>query len=285
MSQTIIDTLTPLTLIRKMNLLMKSSTRKSQKCELFLKNRKRRNYTPEKRRKLEYKLKRRTFCPFPPPDGNRISSCQNANFREKKINILTNILFFYFSFFLWHGHVPCARYWHCCPMGKGAVAIKMCLYISIYIRICIYIYTCIYNKLFFVSKTMERLPQSGDGSWSVGEEWYTRTMLLLLLSKPRPVLQSLCFTPSLLLLLPFPLIFYSPILSSFLSSFTVNASCALCRLSHVTFGLCAVQTACGQWVWGGRGYEEAVMMSKALPFLFPLCIRLNYAEQGIPCNC
>lgn len=53
----------------------------------------------------------------------------------------------------------------------------------------------------------------------------------------------------------------------------------------MTFGLCAVQTACGQWVGGGRGYEEAVMMSKALPFLFPLCIRLNYAEQGIPCNC
>lgn len=100
-------------------------------------------------------------------------------------------------------------------------------------------------------------------------------MLLLLLSKPRPVLQSLCFTPSLLLL---PLLLSSFTLPplhppSFLSSFTVNASCALCRLSHVTFGLCAVQTACGQWVGGGRGYEEAVMMSKALPFLFPLCIR------------
>ena len=65
MTQTIIDTLTPLTLIWKMNLLMKSSTRKSQKCELFL-NRKRRNYTPEKRRKLEYKLKRRTFVPSLP---------------------------------------------------------------------------------------------------------------------------------------------------------------------------------------------------------------------------
>lgn len=103
-------------------------------------------------------------------------------------------------------------------------------------------------------------------------------MLLLLLSKPRPVLQSLCFTPSLLLLPPPPfsshlLLSLPSILSSFLASFTVNASCALCRLSHVTFGLCAVQTACGQWVGGGRGYEEAVMMSKALPFLFPLCIR------------
>ncbi|MEQ2212917.1 hypothetical protein XENOCAPTIV_006812 [Xenoophorus captivus] len=111
-------------------------------------------------------------------------------------------------------------------------------------------------------------------------------MLLLLLSKPRPVLQSLCFTPSLLLpsspssptlVSPFALPTYPP----FLYSFTVNAYCALCRLSHVTFGLCAVQTAYRQWVggglgrggWVGEGREEAVMMSKALPFLFPLCIR------------
>lgn len=93
-----------------------------------------------------------------------------------------------------------------------------------------------------------------------------------------PLLSSSPRSSHLLLSLP-------SIRSSFLSSFTVNASCALCRLSHVTFGLCAVQTACGQWVGGGRGYEEAVMMSKALPFLYPLCIRLNYAEQGIPCNC
>lgn len=49
MSQTITDTLTPLTLIRKMNLLMKSTTHKSQKCELFL-NRKR-SSTPEKKEK------------------------------------------------------------------------------------------------------------------------------------------------------------------------------------------------------------------------------------------
>lgn len=52
----------------------------------------------------------------------------------------------------------------------------------------------------------------------------------------------------------------------------------------MTFGLCAVQTACGQWAvgdgWegegaGGRGGHEEAVMSKALPFLFPLCIRLN----------
>lgn len=55
-------------------------------------------------------------------------------------------------------------------MGKGAVAIK-CIYIYIHIYTHVYVYTYIHayiNKL-FVSKTMERVPQSGDGSWSVGE--------------------------------------------------------------------------------------------------------------------
>lgn len=39
------------------------------------------------------------------------------------------------------------------------------------------------------------------------------------------------------------------------SSFTVNASRALCKLSHttMTFGLCAVEAACRQWVGGGAG--------------------------------
>lgn len=157
------------------------------------------------------------------------------------------------------------------------------MFIYIYIHICIYIYTCIYKQTFLCQRQWKEYhnQETGVEVWEK-LEWCTRTMLLLLLSKPRPVLQSLCFTPSLLLL--FLLIFYSlparpfllslhSLFSSFLYSFTVNASCALCRLSHVTFGLCAVQTACGQWVGGGRGYEEAVMMSKALPFLFPLCIR------------
>ena len=162
-------------------------------------------------------------------------------------------------------------------MGKGAVAIKMCLYIYTYVYVYTYIHAYI-NKLFLCQRQWKeyRNQETGVEVWEK-LEWYTRTMLLLLLSKPRPVLQSLCFTPSLLLLLlppsPHLLLSLPFILSSFLSSFTVNASCALCRLSHVTFGLCAVQTACGQWVGGGWGYEEAVMMSKALPFLFPLCIR------------
>lgn len=66
MSQTIIDTLTPLTQIRKMNLLMKSSTHKSQKCELFLNKKKEEIIQQKKRRKLEYKLERRTFVPSLP---------------------------------------------------------------------------------------------------------------------------------------------------------------------------------------------------------------------------
>lgn len=151
------------------------------------------------------------------------------------------------------------------PHGKRCCSCQICLYIYIYTYTYVYTYIHAYiNKLLCQRQWKEYHNQeTGVEVWEK-LEWYSRTMLLLLLSKPRPVLQSLCFTPSLLL------IFYSPPI--LLSSFTVNASCALCRLSHVTFGLCAVQTACGQWVGGGRGSEEAVMMSKALPFLFPLCI-------------
>jgi len=92
------------------------------------------------------------------------------------------------------------------PHGKRCCSYKhVCLYIYLYTYV--YVYTCIY-QLFLCQRQWK--PQSGDGSWSVGEEWYTRTMLLLLLSKPRPVLQSLCFTPPLLPHPPFLLIFYSP---------------------------------------------------------------------------
>ena len=72
-------------------------------------------------------------------------------------------------------------------------------------------------------------------------------MLLLLLLKPRPVLQSLCFSPPLPPLLLFPLLSLHPPLLLPSSSFTVNASCALCRLSHATF--CSEN--CMQAVVGG----------------------------------
>lgn len=242
----------------------------------LLKSRKRRNYTTErkkrkKRRKLEYKLNRRTFVPSLPTDGNRILSCQMPILGGKKKDEYPD-QYFVFMFVLAR---PCTtrEVLTLLPHGKRCCSYKH-VFISIYIHICIYIYTCIYKQTFFFcvkdngkSTTIRRM---GVKVWEK-LEWNTRTMLLLLLSKPRPVLQSLCFTPSLLLL-----IFCSPHPPSFpprLYSFTVNASCALCRLSHVTFGLCAVQTACRQWAGGGRGFEEAVMMSKALPFLFPLCIR------------
>lgn len=152
-------------------------------------------------------------------------------------------------------------------MGKGAVAIKKNVFIYTYICICIYIYTCIYNKLFLCQRQWKEYHNQETGV-EVLEKlvWCRRTELLLLLSKPRPVLQSLCFTPLLDPPQPHPphstpLIFYPPSSPSpppsILSSFTVNASCALCRLSHVTFGLCAVQTACGQWAVGvGRGRER-----------------------------
>lgn len=156
----------------------------------------------------------------------------------------------------------------------------MYLYIYIYLRICIYIYTCIYKQTFLCVKdngksTTIRRRELKCGrskndvlglccSFSCLNQGqccsHFVSLPLFSSSSPPP------FSSHLLLSLP-------SIRSSLLSSFTVNASCALCRLSHVTFGLCAVQTACGQWVGGGRGYEEAVMMSKALPFLFPLCIR------------
>lgn len=192
----------------------------------------------------------------------------NANFRGKKDEISWPIYCFVF-FSLWHDHEPCARYWHCCPMGKGAVAIKLCLYIYTYIYVYTYIHAYITN--FFVSKTMERVPQSGDGSWSVGEaRMIYEDYAALLLSKPRPVLQSLCFTPSLLLssfTLPHPPSSppsYIPLLWMLLVLF---AGCLTWLLAFVQ---CKLHAGSGLGV--GGGYKEAVMMSKALPFLFPLCI-------------
>lgn len=102
----------------------------------------------------------------------------------------------------------------------------------------------------------------------------------LLLSKPRPVLQSLCFysclLPPLFLLLPPPphLFTHPPLLWMLLVPF---AGCHATR----TFGL----WSCMKAVRWGRGWVMKRLMSKALPFLFPLCICLNYAEQGIPFNC
>lgn len=159
------------------------------------------------------------------------------------------------------------------------------MYLYIYIRICIYIYTYIHAYIkVFVSKTMSttirrRELKCGRSLNEILGLCCSFSCLNQGQCCSHFVSLPLFFSSSSLLLpssspLPPPVPPAPSIPSSFLSSFTVNASCALCRLSHVTFGLCAVQTACGQWVGGGRGgYEEAVMMSKALPFLFPLCIR------------
>lgn len=163
------------------------------------------------------------------------------------------------------------------------------VFIYTYICICIYIYTCIYNKRFLCQRQWKEYHNQETGV-EVREklDWSTRTKLLLLLSKPRPVLQSLCFTPSLVLLPPSPLIFYSLSPPSYPPSYPpllwmLLVLFAGCLTWLLVFVQCKLHAGSGLGV--GGGYEEAVMMSKALPFLFPLCIRLNYAEQGIPCNC
>lgn len=128
------------------------------------------------------------------------------------------------------------------PHGKRCCSYKKCLYISIYIRICIYVYIHAYT-LFLCQRQWKEYHNQEMGVEVLEKiEWYTRTMLLLLLSKPRPVLQSLCFTPSLLP--PSPFIFYSfslslpstptlpSILFSFLSSF--YCECFLCSLQAVS---------------------------------------------------
>lgn len=60
--------------------------------------RKRRKYTPEKGENLNMNSKRRTFVPFPPPDGNRISSCQMPILGKKRW-ISWPIYCFYYCFF------------------------------------------------------------------------------------------------------------------------------------------------------------------------------------------
>lgn len=176
-----------------------------------------------------------------------------------------------FCFFL-----SLARPWTMCevltllPHGKRCCSYKT-VFIYIYTYIYVYTYIHAYITNFFVSKTMERVPQSGDGSWSVGEaRMIYEDYAALLLSKPRPVLQSLCFTPSLLLssfTLPHPPSSppsYIPLLWMLLVLF---AGCLTWLLAFVQ---CKLHAGSGLGV--GGGYKEAVMMSKALPFLFPLCI-------------
>lgn len=122
------------------------------------------------------------------------------------------------------------------------------VFIYIYIHICIYIYIHAYiNKL--CVKDNGKSTTIRRREFTCGRSWND---IVGLCCSSFCLNQGQCcshFVSPLLLLPP-----------SF--SFTVNASCARCRLSHVTFGRCAVQTACGQWVGGGRGFEEAVMMSK-----------------------
>lgn len=161
------------------------------------------------------------------------------------------------------------------PHGKRCCSYKnVFIYIYVYIRICIYIYTCIYKQTFLCQWQWKKYhnQETGVEVWEK-LEWYTRTMLLLLLSKPRPVLQSLCFTPFLLLPpAPPPLIFYFPTPPSYppllWMLLVLFAGCLTWLLAFVQ---CKLHAGSGLGV--GGGYEEAVMMSKALPFLFPLCIR------------
>lgn len=88
-------------------------------------------------------------------------------------------------------------------------------------------------------------------------------MLLLLLSKPRPVLQSLCFSPSLLL-------FYSPP-----SILLLYCECFLCSLQAVSrdfWPMCSAN--CMRAVGWGWGDSTEAVMSKhchSFPTVFKLC--------------
>ena len=63
-----------------------------------------------------------SLSPEPSPYGNRLSSCPMPILGKSKRWISWPIYCFYFLIFLfWHGR---ARYWHCRPVGKGAVALK-----------------------------------------------------------------------------------------------------------------------------------------------------------------
>ena len=141
-SQTIIDILTPLTLIRKTNLLMRSSTRRSRKCELLLffigTRRKRYVHQRKKGANLNMNSKEEPLFPCFPQNGSR-ASCQMPILKEKN-NILTNILFLG----LFSLARPCTMREVLTLLGEGAVAVMF-----IYIHIHTYIHTYV-NKLFGV---------------------------------------------------------------------------------------------------------------------------------------
>lgn len=191
--------------------------------------------------------------------------------KKKRWNILTNILFCFFFFFF----SSLARPWTMCevltllPHGKRCCSYKT-VFIYIYIHICIYIYTCIYNKLFLCQRQWKEYhnQEMGVEVWEK-LEWYTRTMLLFSCLNQGQCCSHFVSLPlfSSSFTLPHPPSSppsYIPLLWMLLVLF---AGCLTWLLAFVQ---CKLHAGSGLGV--GGGYKEAVMMSKALPFLFPLCI-------------
>lgn len=173
------------------------------------------------------------------------------------------------------------------PHGKRCCSYKN-VFISIYIHICIYIYTCIYKQTFLCQRQWKEYhnQETGVEVWEK-LEWYTRTMLLLLLSKPRPVLQSLCFTPSLLLFPSYPLIFYSPHPPSYPPSYipllwmllVLFAGCLTWLLAFVQ---CKLHAGSGL---GVGGVMKRLWWCLKHCHSCSHCVYVKLCRKGIPCNC